>query len=66
MRKIETIREHFFRDVGDGKAVVVRISDWRKIMRVLRAADEWNKDSSHATVSELLLAIDALNKEPKK
>ena len=64
MRRIKTRR---YRPYGVTPCVCVYESDWRKIRRVLRAADEWKDDrSSLRRTIALHEAIDALNKEPKK
>lgn len=71
MRKIDVTHEQFY----DGKlgahltCAVVALSDWRKIMRVLRAAEDHRRRimyTSSPVERALLDSIDALNEEPKK
>lgn len=69
MRKIYTKR--FYNGIlGDSAPTVeIRLSDWRKIMRVLRAAEDHRRRimyTSSPVERALLDSIDALNKEPKK
>lgn len=72
MRRIETKRTMAMLALNpcawpaDDPVRVIRECDWRKIRRVLRAVDAWKDDASHATTKELLLAIDALNRETRK
>ena len=68
MRRIDVIHESVFENAGDGPAVVVRLQDWRKIRRVLRAAEAYLERpiaTEHGSYA-LRNAIDALNKQPKK
>ena len=69
MRRIDVIHESFFENAGDGPAVVVRLRDWRKIRRVLRAAEllaPTMRIDGTEIARNFCEAFDALNKEPKK
>ena len=64
MRRIKTRR---YRPYGVTPCVCVYESDWRKIRRVLRAAEVIRQRGAPGKGwDELRDAIDALNREPKK
>lgn len=64
MRRIKTRR---YRLYGVTPCVCVYESDWRKIHRVLRAAEVWKDDRVSLRGSvKLHEAVDALNRETRK
>jgi len=72
MRKIEVVRWRAFTLEYSSKAVELRLRDWRKIRRVLRAAEVVAKHRKHSFRDLRLaahlagIAVDALNRETKK